>query len=300
MNFISKVFIFFILIGTLCRAQTLYSNVDKTMLGLGEPAVYKIRIENLSGKVVTAAPKNELLPFHFEEIKDSTSIQNDLYERLIEFAVFDEGKFTIPAFEIKIGNDVQRTVPYTIEVVNTAKKGDQIRDIMRNKEVSLTAQDYWQMYKWYILGLLILLALIFIIWQLLKYGRRRKSEPVVLTNQTLKALDLLKKKKYIEQGDFRSFYVELIDITRNFLSRQYHIPADVLLTDDLVDYMKSNQTISQDNEKIIEDIFLRGDLVKFAKTFPDQQAMQADFDEIRAFVKRSSKDIEFEKLRDDV
>lgn len=297
MKNLALIFVFFT---ALLPAQTLYSTLDKKTLALGEPAVYKIRIDNLGNKDVVAAPKNELLPFHFEEIKDSISKKDNAYERIIEFAVFEEGKFTIPAFEIKIGGEIQKTIPYEIEVVNTAKKGDQISDIMGNRQVKLEARDYWEMYKWYLLGFLILLALIFLIWQIVKYGRKRQSVPVVLTNQTLKELDALKKKKYIENGDYRSFYVELIDISRKFLTNQYHIPADVLLTDDLVEYMKKNQTISQASEQTLEDIFFRGDMVKFAKTFPDQPTMQRDFDAVRELVKRSSKDLEFEKLRKDV
>lgn len=293
-------FLFIIISGVFADAQTLYSNLNKEKLALGEPAVYKIRIDDLGSKDVVSAPKNELLPFHFEEINDSISKQADVYERIIEFAVFEEGTFTIPGFELNVGGQKLRTVPYQVEVVNTAQKGDQINDIMQNKKVDLNVKDYWELYKWYILGLLILIALAFIIWQLIKYGRKRNSEPVVATNRTLKELDKLKKKKYIESGDYRSFYVELIDISRNFLTKQYQIPADVLLTDDLIHLMKHNNTISQANEKVVEEIFLRGDMVKFAKVFPDQEAMTQDFNQMRDFVKRSSKDLEFEKLRTDV
>ena len=49
--------------------------------------------------------------------------------------------------------------------------------------------------------------------------------------------------------------------------------------------------------KIVEDVFLRSDLVKFAKTFPDEQTMSKDFEDMKAFVKRSSKDLEAEQLR---
>ena len=221
----------------------------------------------------------------------------DSYDRIIEFAVFEEGKFTIPALDFRINGKLVKTIPYDIEVINTAQKGDEINDIMKNKQVDLGVQDYWQMYKWYILGVLILLALIFLIYQLIKYGRRKKSDPIVMTNQTLKELEKLKKKNYIEDGNYRLFYVELLDITRNFITKQYRIPANVLLTDDLIDVIKLNNTISPDNEKIIEEIFLRGDLVKFAKVFPDQQNMQDDFDQMKTFVKRSSKDLEIEQLR---
>jgi len=281
-------------------SQTLSSKLDKQTLALGEPGILRIQITDLQAKDVQSAPQNELLPFHFEEIKDSIDKKADSYDRIIEFAVFEEGKFTIPALDFKIGGKLYHTIPYEVEVVNTAQKGDVINDIMKNKEVNLDVRDYWEMYKWYILGALILLALIFVIYQIVKYAKRKKYSPAVMTNQTLKQLDQLKKKNYIETGNYRLFYVELLDISRNFITKQYKIPADVLLTDDLIDVLKVNNAISPENEKIVEDIFLRGDLVKFAKIFPDQKDMQEDFDRLRNFVKTSTKDLETEQLRNGV
>lgn len=280
-------------------SQILSSNLEKKTLALGEVNRFTVKIDNLNNQEVKAAPKDELLPFHFEEIKDSIGVKPDIYERKIEFSIFDEGTYTIPELEFRVGEKILKTIPYEVEVVNTAKKGDVINDIMNNKEVKLDVKDYWELYKWYVLAALALICLIIAIVIIVKYGRKPKDSPVVATNQTLKELDSLKKKKYIEEGNYRSFYVELIDISRKFIVKQYKIPADVLLTDDLIHLMKNNNTISQDNEKVVEDVFYRGDLVKFAKTFPDQQTMEKDFNEIRDFVKRSSKDIEFENLRKD-
>ena len=291
------ILIIFTFLNVLGNSQTLGSTLDKPTLALGEVGTFRVNISNLQGKSMIAAPKNELLPFHFEEIKDSINKQPDFYERIIEFQVFEEGTFTIPALDFKVDGKVFHTIPYEIQVVNTAQKGDEINDIMKNKEVKLDVKDYWQMYKWYILGVLILLALIFVIYYFIRYSKRRKNSPVIMTNQTLKDLEALKKKKFIENGDYRSFYVELIDISRNFITKQYRIPADVLLTDDLIEMMKQNNSISPENEAIVENIFLRGDLVKFAKTFPDEIAMQNDFDAMKTFVKRSSKDLEIEQLR---
>lgn len=290
-------FIIFSVLNISVLAQTLGSKLDKSTLALGEVGVFRVTISNLQGKDVVSAPKNELLPFHFEEIKDSISKQADHYDRLIEFAVFEEGKYTIPALDFKIDGKIFQTIPYEVEVINTAQKGDQINDIMKNKEVKLEVNDYWQLYKFYILGVLIVLALIFAIYQFIRYGKRRKSSPIMMTNQTLKDLENLRKKKFMENGDYRSFYIELIDISRTFITKQYQIPADVLLTDDLIDVMKLNNTISPQNETIVENIFLRGDLVKFAKTFPDQPMMEKDFEDIKSFVRSSSKDLEMDQLR---
>ncbi|WP_442891746.1 BatD family protein [Chryseobacterium sp. MMO-72] len=292
-------FIFCFLICANVFSQILSSSVEKKTIALGEVNHIVITINNLNNEKVSAARENELLPFHFEEIKDSIAQTQDVYYRRIEFAVFDEGKFTIPELEFKVNGKILKTIPYEIDVINTAQKTDQINDIMNNKEVKLEATDYWELYKFYILAAIAVICLIIAIIMFIKYGRKPKDSPVVATNQTLKELDSLKKKKYVENGNYRSFYVELIDISRKFIAKQYRVPADVLLTDDLIDVMKKNNTISQENEKIVEDVFLRGDLVKFAKTFPDQATMEKDFADIRDFVKRSSKDLEFENLRKD-
>lgn len=289
-----------LLLSTSGFGQTLASKLDKKTLALGETANFTVSVFNLNNKNVIAAPKNELLPFHFEETKDSISSDANTYNRVIEFAVFEEGKFTIPSLEFNIGGEIQRTIPYEVEVINTANRDDQIKDIMGNRDVKLNIADYWELYKWYILAALLLIAVIIVIIMIVKYGRKRKSSPVVLTNKTLKELDQLKKKKYIETGNFRSFYVDLIDIVRNFILNQFNIPADVLLTEDLIEVMKRTNSISPENEKIVEEIFLRGDLVKFAKTFPDQPVMEKDFNDIRDFVKRASKDLEAENLRSGV
>ncbi|MFC6268643.1 BatD family protein [Frigoriflavimonas asaccharolytica] len=290
----------FILFFQLFSSQTLGSRLDKNTLALGEVGTFTINISNLNGKAVQIAPKNELLPFHFEEIKDSISTTSEFYERTITFAVFEEGKYTIPAVNVKVGGEIYNTIPYEIEVINTAKKDDQISDIMNNKKVDLQFTDYWEMYKWYVLAGLAIIASIFAIIFIIKYAKKQKSSPKITTNLTLKELNALQKKKYIENNEFRSFYVEFIDITRNFIATQYHIPANVLLTDDLINLMKKTNSISPENEKALEDIFLRGDLVKFAKTFPDQAVMQQDFEIVKLFVQNSTKDLELDTLRNGV
>ena len=293
-----KIFFFFLL-SVLAFAQTLSSNLSKEKIALGEKATLRISINNLRGRDVISKPKNELLPFHFEETKDDISKTFDNYSRTIEFQIFDEGKYTIPPLEFSINGEVLKTIPYEITVYNPVNADEQISDIMNNKQVELGWKDYWEMYKWYVLGTFIVIALLFVFLGMFKngvFGKNNKEKPSI--HKTLLDLKNLEKKKYAENGNFRMFYVELIDITREFLTKQYRIPADVLLTDDLIDLMKHTNKISTENEKVVEEIFLRGDLVKFAKTFPTKELMQKDFGEIYDFVERSTVDIEAEHLRE--
>ena len=231
--------------------------------------------------------------------KDDISKTFNNYSRTIEFQIFDEGKYTIPPLEFSINGEILKTIPYEITVYNPVNADEQISDIMNNKQVELGWKDYWEMYKWYVLGTFIVLALLFVFLGMFKngvFGKNNKEKPSI--HKTLLDLKNLEKKKYAENGNFRMFYVELIDITRDFLTKQYRIPADVLLTDDLIDLMKHTNKISTENEKVVEEIFLRGDLVKFAKTFPTKELMQKDFGEIYDFVERSTVDIEAEHLRE--
>ena len=290
---------FFFLLGVLAFAQTLSSNLSKEKIALGEKVTFRVSVNNLKGRDVISMPKNELLPFHFEETKDDISKTFDNYSRTIEFQIFDEGKYTIPPLEFSINGEVLKTIPYEITVYNPVNADEQISDIMNNKQVELGWKDYWEMYKWYVLGAFIVIALLFVFLGMFKngvFGKNNKEKPSI--HKTLLDLKNLEKKKYAENGNFRMFYVELIDITRDFLTKQYRIPADVLLTDDLIDLMKHTNKISTENEKVVEEIFLRGDLVKFAKTFPTKELMQKDFGEIYDFVERSTVDIEAEHLRE--
>lgn len=286
----------FFLCSLFLQAQTLGSNLSKTRLSLGEVATLKIKVFDLKGKDVVSAPIGKLLPYHFDIVKDTIIKAENEYERSIQFQIFEEGKFELPALDFNIDGQIEKTIPYEIEVVNTAKQGDQLNDIMKNKELKLGLKDYWQMYKWYVLGAIAIPLILFLLYRIFRYLKKKKHSPKTKTNKTLKELELLKKKKYIESGNYRSFYVELIEITRNYLSEQYNIPAVVLLTDDLIDFMKRKNTLSQENESILEEVLQRGDLVKFAKIFPTPDVMEHDWKEIWNFVKRSYQDLELEKL----
>ena len=282
------------------RAQTLASQLDKNSVAIGELATLTIKIFDLNGQKVHTAPKNELLPFHFEENKDVEQVTDQEYTRTITFQIFQEGNFKIPPLDFEIGNKVYQTVPYEVEVVSTLAPGADMADIVGNREVKLSLGDYWHLYKFYVLGALLLLAVIFAVYFLVKYGKKRKEPEVVNLNATLKALKSLKAKNYPLKGDYRSFYVELIDLLRNFLSVQLKIPAKVLLTDDLIEHLKKMNQIQPADEAALEELLIRGDLVKFAKTFPDREMMTKDYEVVYAFVQKLSKDINEEKLRSGV
>ena len=279
-----KYFLLFFFGTTFGFAQQLSTSLDKQKIELGETAVFKVKIENLNQKNVISAPKNGLLPFSFEETKDSISENPNSYERIIEFTIYEEGKHSIPALEFKIGEEIHRTTPYEIEVTNPTQQGEEINDIMSNEEVELSLSDYWEMYKNYFFGGLVILGILGFVF-LFIFNRKVKNlhveNPAL---KTLKKLEQLKNKNLIEKNEYRLFYVELIEICRGYLADNKHIPADILLTEDLIDLMKSKHYISDEEIEVFEKVLTRGDLVKFAKTIPEKNTMKSDFDSIKNIV----------------
>ena len=279
-----KYFLLFFFGTTFGFAQQLSTSLNKQKIELGETAVFKVKIENLNQKNVISAPKNGLLPFSFEETKDSISENPDRYERVIEFTIYEEGKHNIPALEFKIGEEIHRTTPYEIEVTNPTQQGEEINDIMPNEEVKLSLSDYWEMYKNYFFSGLVILGILGFVFLFIfnrKVKNLRVENPAL---KTLKKLEQLKNKNLIEKNEYRLFYVELIEICRGYLADNKQIPADILLTEDLIDLMKSKHYISDEEIEVFEKVLTRGDLVKFAKTIPEKNTMESDFDSIKNII----------------
>lgn len=69
---------------------------------------------------------------------------------------------------------------------------------MNNKDVELGWQDYWSLYKFYIWIALVVIAIIVLIWMLVKWGRAKKSSPTVKTNLTLQELEKLRDKNILK------------------------------------------------------------------------------------------------------
>ena len=292
--------IFLLLLSYFVGAQVLSTQISRTEMAVGETAVLQLNIDGikLSDKI-EIAPKNKLLPTpHFETISDTSSQQEFKFGRSVEFAIYEEGQFTLPSLQVKVNGKVLQSVPYIIKVNNPAQPNAKaLNDIMDVKRLPLSWQDYWEMYKFYFLAFLILIALIFMGIGFWKYARKQKSEAQKPTNKYQKSLDLLKAKPYIENNESRIFYVELIEIARAFLAEQYQMPAIELLTDDLLQLINKNPKFSQESSQIIQEVFERGDLAKFAKLNVNQELMQKDFASIQKLIALPVLDLETENYR---
>lgn len=289
----------FLLFSLFAQAQILGSRVDKPDVEVGEPNMYRIFVTGTGDKKIAVPDPKTFLPYHFEILSDSVHTQKDTYERIIKFAVMEEGTFTIPEITVQTGDKAQKTVSYELKVRNNASATDSPADNILPDEVSLGWGDYWELYKFYILGALSALALLIAIIFIAKYIRAERSEPKRALNSALKELSQLKKKKYLEKGDYRSYYVELIDLTRNYLTKRFSVPADVLLTDDLIVFLRNKQILTEETTAKLSAVLVRGDQVKFAKIYPNTETAEKDYQTVKTMLKETEPASE-EKYRESV
>lgn len=101
-------------------------------------------------------------------------------------------------------------------------------------------------------------------------------------------LESLKRKDYLKNGDFKSFYTELGDILRRYIEDAHDIPALESTTGELRRSFKERGLHSELAHPLLY-ILDEADMVKFAKFSPSESAANACFKHARAFSEAAQK-----------
>jgi hypothetical protein len=131
----------------------------------------------------------------------------------------------------------------------------------------------------YILGILLLGAIIFLVLYSIK--RRKKNKPFFALPQkpkepahiiALRELDRIKAEKIWQKEKTKQYYSEVTDVLRNYIEDRFEIRAMEQTTDEILDSFRYRKDlISEKNYQNLSQILSVADLVKFAKykTLPD-------------------------------
>ncbi len=251
--------------------------LDTTKIRIGEQIEYTISVDK-EGVDNVAFPKLQLDSLKkIELVKsfDIDSVKNRIFKKYL-LTSFDSGRYMIPKQSVLIDNVTQQIDSVFIDVstvaVDTTKQNlYPIKPIVKEP---YTFDDF-KIYVWWILGILLLAALI---WYLIKRRKNRPEEkekkpaipPFELAKKRLKELD---DKHLLEKSRVKQYYIELTDIVRNFIETEMHIPALESTTGELMetitDFNKSSHLdIPKDTLLKLKSLLRDADLVKFAKSKP--------------------------------
>ena len=223
-----------------------------------------------------------------DTIKKETG-ETIIHQRLV-LTSFNTGFMVLPPIVFVFNNDTTNTLatePLLIVVSDIPVEMEaDIKEIKEPYDVPFN----WK--KWLKLGLIILLTLALFIGLILLFNKYRKKPeaPVSRPKPTrpaheiaLEKLEELRHKKLWQNDQAKQFYIELSDITREYIEFRFDILALEMTSEETISALKLN---GLDEEKIrsLNQMLQMADLAKFAKYRPISNENEQCFDIARTFV----------------
>lgn len=286
-----RVFILVLLLGNgLVFSQSspvVTSSVDTTVIKIGEQIHFKIEVAADSTAEVFFPDGQTFIPLEMvEQLPIDSVIIQDKLKLIKEYALtqFDSGHYTLPKQQLMIDGKPFFTDSLTIQVntvvVDTTKQ--KMFDIKSLAVVDKPMGNWWI---WVLIGLVVvgLIGLV-IYWFVIRKKPLTEEEKIALLPPYDRALAELKKlddSKYIIQSEYKEYYTELTNIVRYYLEEDAHISAMESTTDELItkiELLRDSGNLNLDNDTIdqFKKVLKTADLVKFAKSRPDDSMVAGD------------------------
>jgi hypothetical protein len=273
------------------------SKLDKNSMPIGAQTVLHVSA-HIPAKSVISFP---LIKDSIGKIKivsgpkpDSASDKNDPAFKTVTqnytITSFDEGVYTIPAFEFHTAAGVFKSDTVKLQIkpvlVDTTKV---FYDIKQPFAVHYTfwdwLRDHWLLVVLILTGIVLAMAIIFYLRNRPKGTIVKKAAPILTIDAiALNKLYVLRDKKLWQQNEIKLYYIELTDILREYLEKRYRIRAHEQTTGDILSALKDKDMHARAKD-ILKQLLTIADLVKFAKEEPiaaeNEQKMEYAIEFIR-------------------
>jgi len=272
------------------------TSVDKSEIYIGDLINYRLTIYHDTDVALTPPPIGANLGAF--DVKDYHSDDPDTLkdgriklESRFALTTFTTGDYIIPPIPIKYTSPDSTTRVLVSEPISIRVKsllGEEATDTLDIRDLKPQYQfaesDWWLWGS--IIGVVLLAAVVaFVIWRR-KHRGEEKAEPVDLRDPweiAFERLALLKEKDYLDNREYKIYYVELSDIFRAYVGRMYDIAAMDMTTDEFLYELEDIEMEPALYGRIAK--FLKfADLIKFAKFVPDESRPMFEYDEVHEMV----------------
>jgi len=299
------------------NSQSVTASVESDSILIGKELSYTINVSLEKSENIIFPDSTSFIPFELisETSIDTTKQENGyIFSKKYEITSFDEGEYIIPKIKIQIGDKLFSTDSKKITVnlveVDTTKQG--LYDIKPSfdkfSSIEILKLSLKKNYPIILFTVLLIISLLYFRSKIVEF-----FNPLLNIKPALRPIELIKKrlsdleKINIDTSyEIKLFYSELTFALRCFFEKEVYDKALESTTGELI--LKLNNlseiksfAISKDSIKIVEDIFQRADLVKFAKFLPEKSVIQNDLktinEEVKLFSELLSEPSEEEKLK---
>ncbi|MEZ5071691.1 MAG: hypothetical protein R2751_12175 [Bacteroidales bacterium] len=209
---------------------------------------------------------------------------------------FEPGTHLIPAldvvYEFDGQTDTARSLPLFVRVhepeVDTSQAIRAIRPPV-NTPVSLEEVFPWMLL---LLGISLAAGLAYYLIRRFLPGNRRgegkdgmETEPAHVI--AFRELDQLKEARLWEKGEVKRFYTRLTEISRQYIERQYGIPAMEQTSEEILNSFRRENRDDTLLDDMLRELLGMADLVKFAKEEPSAVENQSNLNAVYIFVQKT-------------
>ena len=271
------------------------TSIDTTQVKIGEEINYKINIYSKNKYNIRFDENPNFMPFEIlKSYPFDTIIESSTISKKYSLINFEPGEYWIPPQKIYFNQSLKFSDSLLViindVVIDTTKQ--KLFDI---KPIIPVNRNYQKLITNLLIGLLVLI-LIFITYRFKLFNKKQNSLDDIrsLYQIAVDKLSDLDNTDPNSQIEFKEYYTILIDIFREYLESQVKIPAMESTSRELI--IRINMLKDGDNynfEKkqidILEKLFTKSDLIKFAKSLPTKTDINSDLSTIKDFIDSTEK-----------
>lgn len=284
--------------GQMIRVQSVLSR-DSIMIG--EQISYTLHVD-AAGDVEFSLPViRDTLSSQLEVISwlgSDTTISGDrtVVQQHYLITGFESGSHIVPAQEVLYRRgevfDTARSMPLILDLYDPVV--DTSQQIKAIKPPINTPLTFMEILPWAAAGLGGILVTGLAIWLVGRYLKRKKHPEAFLQKPkepahviAFRELDELKEEKIWAKGQVKQYYTRLTEITRQYIERQYEIPAMESTTEEILHAFQRANPEDSILDEILRDLLELADLVKFAKEDPLPVDNQSNLNNAYIFVQKT-------------
>ncbi len=278
---------------TLTAPVTIHASVDRKEITIGDPIRYTVEVAAAADtEIVIPVLSGTVGDFSisdFGELPPRKESGRLIAARWYTLAIFDTGDHLIPAPKVlyrRPGEDLQEAQGDEVLVGVTSllakdPKATDVRDIKPPEDVPFD----WRPYGIAAAAVIAVGVLGAAFFYFLNRPRRQRLMPPRPPHEVaLTALNRLRSRGLIEQGQFEEYYVHLSSIVRHYLEDRFHIRAPEMTTEEFLSALATDGRLIAQHRRLLAEFLSQADLVKFARHLPTLKDSEAAYEAARRFV----------------